>query len=116
VKRGGPLRRTPLKRGTSQLRRSPLKPMSEKRRDAIPDRAQVRSQVFARDGYRCQAASLFLDVRCFGNLTVHHLTKASQGGTYTPDNLVTLCARHNDLIEERPTIATALGLVRRPHG
>lgn len=90
--------------------------MSEKRRDGIPERAQIRADVFARDGHRCQAASLFLDVRCFGGLTVHHLIKASQGGAYDAENLVTLCVRHNDVIEDRPTIATALGLVRRPHG
>lgn len=68
--------------------------------------------VFARDGFRCQAAGLDFG-ECFGSLTPHHLLKASQGGRYTVDNLLTLCSAHNDRVEDYPLRARQLGLVRK---
>ena len=81
-----------------------LRPMSRKRRAELPERAKVRHEVFARDGFRCQVAPHGLELDpphrpCFGHLTVHHRRKASQGGGYTLANLVSACCHHNDLIE-----------------
>ena len=122
MKRSPLQRRTPLRaakgldRGTSRLKRTRLAPISAKRRDQIPDRAAVREAVFARDGAKCAAAPFFPDVRCHGGPTVHHVLKSSQGGPYAEWNLITTCAVHNSLIEDRPVEAEAAGLVIRPHG
>jgi len=72
----------------------------------------VRAAVFGRDrGCRLQGS---LWGTCFGvRQTAHHLWKASQGGPYRVWNLVTLCALHNDMVEDRPDDAHALGLVMR---
>lgn len=115
MKRGGPLKRkAPMARGIAQLKRTRLKPVSDKRRAAAPERAEVREQVFARDRHRCRLDGA-ADVAgaCRGPLTPHHLKKASAGGEYTLTNLVTLCAGHNTWVEDEPVKATELGMVIR---
>lgn len=122
MKRGGALpRRTPqaartgLARGASQLGRGKrLAPRSAKRVVADEGKPAVREAVFARDRHRC-LLSRARDTwgPCMGVLTPHHLRKAGQGGAYHVDVLVTLCACHNDMVEDRPTDAHALGLVCR---
>ena len=55
----------------------------------------VKAYVLHRDGYRCQSRQ---KVKHDKVLQVHHKVFRSQGGTETPDNLVTLCRRcHEDL-------------------
>ena len=95
------------------MKRSPLRPMSRKRRRASAGRAEIRAAVFARDGQHCRLAGVTDAGRCFGGLTPHHIVKASQGGPYTEENLVTLCSLHNSWVEDNPNHARALGLVRR---
>ena len=111
----GPKRRTPLN-GNSELRRSGrLNPMSKKRRAEIPARAEIRSRVFERDN-GCVLAGVPEAGPCFGHMTPHHIHKAGQGGAYTEENLVTLCAHHNDRIEadaEFAALAHRLGLTYR---
>lgn len=118
------MRRTPLRR-TSRLA-----PISKKRAAGTEDRRAIRERVYARDGWRCRllasVGATYFSVNedglrgpyekvppCFGPLTPHHLLKASAGGPYTLDNLVTLCAGHNTWVEDHPATATALGLVIR---
>lgn len=112
LRRSGPLRRnTPLVwRGRPMRRGGRLRPMSTKRRADLPRRREVRAQVFERDG-GCVATGW--RGPCFGPLTPHHLRKASAVGPYDDDNLVTLCAFHNGLVEDHPAEATARGLVIR---
>lgn len=50
---------------------------------------------------------------CFGRLEAHHIKKASAGGSWTPDNLLTLCSQANNWVEMEPNRAHALGLVIR---
>lgn len=92
------------------MRRTPLARVSAKRRREVAKRAKVRLEVFERDGFRCQIRA-FVGTECFGRPTVHHLRKASQGGDYDPENLVTACSYHNDWIEDNPARARELGLV-----
>lgn len=86
--------------------------------------AATRAAVFARDGGQCLLLrTRFLEAdgqpagsrlgTCHGNpLTPHHLRKAGQGGPYSLRNLITLCAGHNDRIEELPRAdMVAAGLV-----
>lgn len=107
-------------------KRKRLKPISDKRRAVIADHADVRAEVFARDRWRCQLEADLLRQRhgadrtllervgpCRGVLTPHHLRKASAQGTYTLENLTTLCAGHNTWVEDHPTLAAELGMVRR---
>jgi 5-methylcytosine-specific restriction endonuclease McrA len=105
----------------SKLRSSGRLPAkSEKVRREAKDRKRVREAVFARDG--CCRLSPYGDLNpagvgwgpCFGRpLTFHHLLKASQGGKYTMENGLTLCAGHNSLVEDYPALAYACGLVIR---
>lgn len=108
------MKRTSLLQRTSGLRRE-----SAKRRALREERARVRLIVFARDSWRCQAGvlpALRHYSPCFGALTPHHVVKASQGGKYEEQNLVTLCAHHNELLESDANFARLgrrYGLVRR---
>lgn len=50
---------------------------------------------------------------CFGSVNGHEIVKRSQGGSLTDlDNIVLLCNRHNDYLEDHPREARELGLVR----
>jgi len=120
------MKRTRLKAGTKHLaRRKRINPVSKKRRDARPEHDAVVAAVFERDqGCRflsfraaCEEATrpalTLADLICFGPPTPHHLKKASAGGLFTLDNLVQLCAAHNDWVEDHPKEATTMGLVIR---
>lgn len=96
--------RSPLHRKTG------LKPFSKKRQREMKERAKVRHVVLSRDGFTCQAKALLPHVPCFGGLEAHHWIKASAGGPYQPDNLLTLCQRHNQWVEDEPLKARELGL------
>jgi hypothetical protein len=82
-------------------------------------RPEIRERVFQRDLYLCRLSpfgSLNQDGRdwgpCFGiPQTPHHLLKEVHGGEYTLDNLVTLCSGHNQMVEDYPDAAHAIGLV-----
>lgn len=80
------------------MKRTRLRFISDKRKASAPERDAVRQQVFARDGWRCQLSSDW----CHGPLTPHHRRKANSRGAYVEANLVTLCAGHNDDIEDLP--------------
>lgn len=107
-------RRTPLARGTSQLRRTRLKPMSDKRRAEIPERDRVREQVLRRDNYLCVAADLVPSVACWGHLDVDEIKPRSDGGDYlNPDDCQSICRAHHDWKHAHHKEALALGLWRR---
>ena len=91
--------------------RKPLPVKSAKRYSENEYREQIRQQVFARDG-GCVVAGEPDVGECRGQDTPHHILKASAGGPFTLDNLVTLCARHNVLVEDEPLWAQQRGLVK----
>ncbi len=99
--------------------RKRLPAQSTKRAAEADRRAEVRRQVFARDRM-CQVLALGAGVYpigpCAGILTPHHRRKASQGGGYTPECLVTVCCFHNDALEADADLARwahSVGLVVR---
>lgn len=104
---------------TALARRTRLRAVSAKRRAEREERAQIRLMVFARDRWECQASLIPEMARyhqCSGRLTPHHIWKASQGGGYTMENLVTLCDVANDLLESDANfsrLGRQHGLVRR---
>lgn len=93
------------------MKRTRLRPRSQKTILAAPLKAMVRAEVFTRDGHRCLLRYRVVGHFCLGDLTVHHLKKASQGGRYEKLNLVTLCAGANIWVEDWPITAHDLGLV-----
>lgn len=95
-----------------------LSPTSKKRLAELKLRPAIREAVFARDG-GCLMSPWRSDQdwgTCYGILTPHHVLKASQGGEYTEDNLITLCAHHNNALESDADMARraeAAGFVQR---
>jgi 5-methylcytosine-specific restriction endonuclease McrA len=86
-----------------------MSPSSKKRVNDLRRRREVREAVFRRDG-GCILRNKSWGP-CYGDLTLHHLLKASQGGAYTEANLVALCSHHNNAVEDFPEAAHSLGLV-----
>lgn len=100
-----------------KAKRKRVKPVSSRRLAEREARDEIRAAVFARDRWRCRLEDTHRTDRrvptCRGVLTPHHVLKASQGGGYTEDNLISLCAGHNTWVEDAPNVAHELGLVRR---
>lgn len=90
-------------------RRARLRPRSAKRRADAERRAVVYLRALERDR-GCLLRAL-PGHECLGPLTPHHLRKASQGGAFEPENIVTLCALGNDEVEDHPAQAIEMGLV-----
>lgn len=113
LRRGqGLRRRTPLSR-TDQLAASTLgrgRPSSTP--GAIP--AEVRRQVEARSGGRCEAAPLWRRDGCqLDGHHLHHRKRRSQGGQHTASNLVHLCHACHRRVHAYVEQAQALGLLLR---
>lgn len=102
-----PMRRTAELQRTAGAKRTGLPPVERERR------ARIKAAVFERDGHRCVGERRIEGVLCSGLLTVHHIRKASAGGKYVPENLVSLCAGMNTWVEDAPERAWHLGLVQR---
>lgn len=56
----------------------------------------VKAYVLSRDGYKCQCSKK----GCSDRLEVHHIKYRSQGGSDTPDNLITLCLKHHKQLHD----------------
>ena len=95
-----------------------ISPTSKTRKKELASRREIKKRVFARDGGCLLSPWLHLNPNgtewgpCLGDLTPHHVKKASQGGEYTEENLKTLCAHHNSMIEDYPKAAQRIGLVK----
>lgn len=104
-----------------------LRPQSKKRRKENIERAKVREEVFARDGYRCQffdwvkaaiqkgdlltadIAALSAVEECHGPLTPHEPAHSKNVGRLNPDAIVTACAGHNEFAEREPALCQLIG-------
>jgi hypothetical protein len=105
------------------LRRTRIKRQSKRRRDENVERAKVREQVFARDGYRCQffdyvkaavqggglvtddIAALSFVEECFGPLTPHEPAHSRNVGRLNPEDPVEL----HEWAESNPVLARKIG-------
>ena len=104
------------------MKRSPIAPMSAKRRAALPARAEVRETVLERDEYRCQfwtrvyasgkPVPLDAPIACGGPLDVHEIIPRSAwpDGWLVVDNCVTLCRRAHEWVTDNPAAAAVYGL------
>jgi 5-methylcytosine-specific restriction endonuclease McrA len=109
VKRGGPLkRRAPLKRGSAQLARTPIRSSREKHTD--PAWREEREKAFRRDGYRCMVT---VEHDCTRRAEhAHHVILRSQGGPDVEWNLLSVCHVGHRWIHDHPRDARRYGWIR----
>lgn len=95
------------------MRRSPISPVSAKRRAEAHEYDRARTIAFLRDKGVCQAARIWTDVECSGSrVDTHHIRPRGRGGAYAdPENLVCVCRAHHDSIHAWPLKAKELGLL-----
>ena len=111
------MKRTPLKRGTSQMKRTELNPTSTKRTAENRERSRVMVDLFgSQEDWRCSVeGSLDHGIMgpCYGPIHGHEILTRGRGGSITdPANIVLLCDRHNEWASSHPEDAHRLGLVR----
>ncbi len=107
-----------MKRSDKPMKRSAVKPMSSKRHAENRERRKVMAEAFGpRETWQCYVSqSSFaggLMGPCYGPLNGHEIVKRSQGGSITdPSNILILCDRHNEWVENFPVDAHRLGLMK----
>lgn len=100
------MKRTPL------TRRTPLRPMSRKRRKQLPARRACLAAVRERSDGRCE----FPGCTRAGVDGHEILTRARGGSPLDAGNVVWLCRAHHDFAHDNPAAATRLGLLVSQHG
>lgn len=91
-----------------------MRRVSEKRAERRGERDLAVDRAFAREGWRCVARDLVVDLDCRGQLDAHEIVPRSAwaDGVYDPDNIVPVCRAHHDWITNHESEAHALGLHR----
>lgn len=93
------------------MKRSRLKPRSDKRIAEDDAYLEVRMQVNVRDMGRCQARSAVPHLRCAGQNDPHHVHPIGSGGPRLElTNIITVCRVHHDWIHLNAFAAGLLGL------
>lgn len=131
MKRGKPLKRTPLKRGDSKLQsKKPLNKRSQKMKDKYVERRKIVSEMLKSE--KCSACVIFHVYDGYSRMPdnpsipheprfgvchvrktqdVHEIVNRSQGGSILdPDNLLAVCRPCHRRITENPIEAQAVGL------
>lgn len=120
------MKRSPLKRGTSQLKRTPLARVGKRGNSKKAERANVVAIVRARDKI-CQLPERLADhcedmtdsdfnavmhVMCHGPLDVHEIIPRSAwpDGELVESNCQLICRRHHEWVDAHPAIAHQIGL------
>lgn len=113
------MKRTPLKRGTTELKRTPIKRTAMKRHrsasnlrsrnNKIP--SSVRKAVVERSQARCEATYIIHDCAYIA-VHMHHILLRSLGGKHTVDNLLHVCAPAHEAIHAKPAVSYELGYLR----
>ena len=110
------------------MKRTPLRPMSNKRRTQMAERSKVVAAVHERDGGCVALATVWgergitywtpgdLDhfpARCAGPLDAHEIVQRSvrPGAWLEPDLIVSLCRAHHDFVSNYPAEAMRIGLL-----
>lgn len=127
MRQGKPMKRTPLKRGSSQLKRTPLKKKSEKRNEMYKHRRPL-VESYLKMYPKCQACIIFYVydtwssndfdpnvkfgiVKQRSTVDVHELINRSQGGSILDDkNLLAVCRPCHSRITVNPRESEMLGL------
>ena len=120
-----PPRKAPLKRGTSELKRTPLARIGRKAKSKAYTRAKVCKIVRARDVHCVwhwhyatvspQPAVTLEEATCGGRLDVHEICPRTvwPDGDLDPTNCALLCRRHHHWLDAHRDIAVRMGLYRR---
>ena len=115
--KSGGLKRTPMNRGGSQMKRTQMKPISERRRRVNTERREAMIAHFGDPKkWTCQLAPL-IGSPCFGEIHGHEILSRARAGR-TDDNLLDMknirlaCNFHNGWVEDYPEEAHELGLTR----
>lgn len=87
------VKRTPLQRRTP-LKRTRIKPVSDKAKAKAATWKKVRKEVIERDQRLCRLCDI--EGRRTPCLDVHHILYRSQGGADVRDNLISLCRECHD--------------------
>lgn len=122
MKRGKPLKRTPIKRGDSQLKRTPLSHRSKKTEELYVERRALVKELLEKQTY-CQACKIWVAFDLYTgkrsaitfniNKTrdIHEIVNRSQGGSITERrNLLAVCRPCHNRITTDPKNAERLGL------
>lgn len=109
------------------MKRSPMSPMSAKRRAALPERAAVKQAAHERDAWLCQFWPYYdraaqddhglphmaaLPLACGGQLEAHEIIPrdAWAAGWLVLENIVSLCSVHHSFVTNSPNAGAAIGL------
>ena len=94
------------------MRRTPIRRVSKKRRDALPAYALARGEAFAAADGLCVAKL----VGCTGGASeAHHWHARGRGGSFLPgetQKLIPLCASCHRFVTDNTRAARTLGLLR----
>ena len=86
---------------------------SNKTKNNIPKRQEVRRIVLERDMKLCQAKFLVESIACSGPLDIDEVIPRGRGGNYLdPDNCQVLCRAHHRWKHDNPAEAERLGLTK----
>ena len=128
------MKRSPLRRGTSTLTRTPLARIGRKKRNKAAARSYCRDIVQLRDKNECQFKYFVMQAiidrhvtsaeladeatgvtPCWGPLDVHELVARSvwPDGDLEPENCVLLCRAHHSWLDDNRLVAEALRLYQR---
>jgi predicted restriction endonuclease len=90
------------------VKRSPIRPVSAKRRKAMRQYQQARKDVLSRCGGRCEARTQ----ACTGRAEqTHHIRLRSQGGEDAAHNLLGICAACHSYAHHNVAWAVEHGLI-----
>jgi hypothetical protein len=92
------------------MKRTPLKPRSEKRINYELELAGAKALVMNRCGGICEVCHVAEAT------SAHHRLRRSQGGTNDLDNLLGVCAEDHDLIHANPAYSYEQGWLLRMGG
>jgi hypothetical protein len=96
------------------LRRSYLKPVSDKRREGLPAYEAAKEQAWQRDRGQCQGAKRWAEVACHGKIDPHHIAPQGEYPELRCDvtNILCLCRAHHQHVHNvDPTGARERGLL-----
>ena len=114
MKRSAPLRRTPLRRGTSQLKRSRLNPVGKKANREASDLARFRLALHLRSGGFCEARTPACPPGVHEGCDPHHLSHADRDrGVHLPERGLLVCRQGHDFIEQHPAWSYEQGYLLR---
>lgn len=107
------MKQSKFKAQTVKVKRPRINFMSQKTKNEMPEREQVRRIVFARDMGLCRAKFLVTSMQCSGPLDVDEVIPRGRGGNYLdPTNCQVLCRAHHRWKHDNPAEAERLGLTK----